>query len=63
MSSDESNKVIDLHAHIVFPETMNRAGSFGPELLTDADGIVSFRFGYEVRGDASTWHRLAASVA
>ena len=45
MSFDESNKVIDLHAHIVFPETMNRAGSFGPELLTGADGIVSFRFG------------------
>ena len=45
MSSDESSKVIDLHAHIVFQETMNRAGSFGPEVCTDNDGIVFFRFG------------------
>ena len=50
MISKQSNKVIDLHAHIVFSETMNRAGRFGPELRIDTDGTVFFRFGgYQIK--------------
>ena len=45
MSPSSCNKVIDVHAHIVFPESMGKAGRFGPELDVDADGVVFFRFG------------------
>ena len=45
MSRTGSNRVIDVHAHIVFPESMGKAGRFGPELDVDADGVVFFRFG------------------
>ena len=44
------SKVIDLHAHVVFEEVFGVAGTFGPELLTDKDGLsflrLSARDGY-----------------
>ena len=39
------SKVIDLHAHVVFEEVFGVAGKFGPELLTDKDGLSFFRVG------------------
>ncbi len=45
MVLDGKPSVIDLHAHIVFPETMGQAGDYGPELDVDSDGVVFFRFG------------------
>ena len=39
------SKVIDLHAHVVFEEVFGVAGKFGPELLTDKDGLSLFRVG------------------
>ncbi len=37
--------MIDLHAHVVLPEVMGRAGRYGPELLREADGTPVFRVG------------------
>ena len=39
------SKVIDLHAHVVFEEVFGVAGKYGPELLTDKDGLTFFRVG------------------
>ena len=39
------SRVIDLHAHVVLPETFNQAGRFGPELAKDEDGVPFFRIG------------------
>lgn len=39
------SKVIDLHAHVVLEAGLGKAGSYGPELGQDADGVPFFRFG------------------
>jgi len=39
------DRVIDVHAHIVFPESMGKAGSYGPEMGVDSNGVSFFRFG------------------
>ena len=38
-------KVIDLHAHVVLEEVFGVAGKYGPELLTDKEGLSFFRVG------------------
>ena len=37
--------VVDIHAHVLFPEVMGLAGPAGPEMDDDADGIPFFRSG------------------
>lgn len=37
--------MIDLHAHVVLPDVMGRAGKYGPELFREADGTPGFRVG------------------
>tara|TARA_B110000114_G_scaffold136259_1_gene143145 strand:+ start:60 stop:278 length:219 start_codon:yes stop_codon:yes gene_type:complete len=41
----KKNKVIDLHAHIVIPESMGKAGSYGPEMGVESNGVGFFPFG------------------
>lgn len=44
-------RVIDIHAHAVLAETFGTAGSYGPELIAEADGTPVFRIGdYRLRG-------------
>ena len=38
-------RVIDVHAHAVFAETMGAAGRFGPEIAATEDGTPLFRVG------------------
>lgn len=37
--------MIDVHAHVVLEGTLGAAGPYGPEIVTDADGVQSFRTG------------------
>ncbi len=41
----QGRRVIDLHAHAVFEETLGMAGRHGPELAVDSDGVSFFRIG------------------
>lgn len=44
-------RVVDIHAHAILEETFGRAGAWGPELSTEADGTPVFRVGdYQLRG-------------
>lgn len=44
-------RTIDIHAHVVLPEVMGQAGSYGPELRAEPDGTPVFRIGdYQLRG-------------
>jgi aminocarboxymuconate-semialdehyde decarboxylase len=40
--------VVDVHAHVLFPEVMGLAGPAGPEMGDDKDGIPFFRSGQYV---------------
>ena len=41
---------IDTHAHVILPETMTKAGKYGPEIVTHEGGRASLRVGpYESR--------------
>ena len=41
---------IDTHAHVILPETMMKAGKYGPEIVTHEGGRASLRVGpYESR--------------
>ena len=43
-------RVIDIHAHAVFDETLGAAGAFGPDLITEVDGTPVYRIGdYHLR--------------
>jgi aminocarboxymuconate-semialdehyde decarboxylase len=43
-------KVIDIHAHAVFEETLGAAGDFGPEIVEEADGTPVYKIGdYQLR--------------
>ena len=43
-------RVIDIHAHAVFDETLGAAGAFGPEPYAEADGTPVYRIGdYRLR--------------
>ena len=44
-----SAKVIDLHAHIVIPETIGAAGAYGPVIGQNADGSPFFQIGKTYR--------------
>tara|TARA_B110001452_G_scaffold17140_1_gene13935 strand:+ start:156 stop:308 length:153 start_codon:yes stop_codon:yes gene_type:complete len=41
----KKNTIIDLHAHIVIPESMGKAGSYGPEMGVESNGVGFFPFG------------------
>lgn len=41
---------IDTHAHVILPDTMNKAGKYGPEIVVAPNGLASMRVGpYESR--------------
>ncbi len=43
-------RVIDIHAHAVFDETLGAAGAFGPDLYAEPDGTPVYRIGdYRLR--------------
>lgn len=62
---------VDIHSHVLMPETMGAAGHYGPELTREEDGTGLFRIGkYEFRskpGDGyildDRWHDPAARLA
>jgi len=62
---------VDIHSHVLMPQTMNAAGAYGPELIREPDGTGLFRIGkYEFRskpGDGyildERWHDPKARLA
>ncbi len=59
--------VVDIHAHVLFPEVMGLCGSAGPEMANDKHGIPFFRSGQYVLSNVkfadSPFSDLAQRVA
>src|SRR3546814_18831255 len=52
---------IDIHAHVIPPAILGKAGPHGPDIMVDDEGVIIIRAGdYKLRGETVAAKREAA---
>lgn len=53
MTSERTCAKVDIHSHVIPPEAWGKAGKYGPEMVTSADGSLAIRIGnWRITGGA-----------